>query len=429
MSSEYKLSLPAAILININIMMGSGLFINLIPVSKAAGLLSAFVYAIIGILMFPIVLAIAKLLQKHPGGSFYTFGLREINSFFGFLATWIYFIGKLASATLLIHFFTLIIQSLIPSFASVNSLLIDAIIISFFSYLNLQNLKVGSIVQYAFIVFKAIPILFIILSGIFLLNPGNLSPEFILWKGALPIVPLIIFAFAGFEAAASLSRHIKNPDKNAPLAVLISFAIVVFICVISNFFFYMVLGQDLANASYFQAFPLLLQKVFPLNELLRLKITSLLQLAIACSALGGAYGILFSNSWNLYSLAEANHIFLARQFTRLNKFNIPVFCILSETFICFFYLLITQGNNIPLQQIAAFGNLSAFMISALSLFYASINKRSNYFWLGLIATINCCGLLLICIRQTYISGGIHFLIFLSVLLLGVLMFFHTKKNN
>jgi amino acid transporter len=301
MSSQYKLSLPAAILININIMLGSGIFINLLQLSKATGILSAFVYAIVGLLMFPIVLAIAKLLQKYPGGSFYTFGSKEINSFFGFLATWIYFIGKLASATLLIHFFTLIIQSLIPIFSNINTLLLDAIIVSFFSYLNMQNLKVGSIVQYAFIIFKAIPILFIILSGIFLLNPGNLSSEFMLWQGVLPIVPFIVFAFAGFEAAASLSRHIKNPDRNAPLAVLISFAIVVFICVLSNFLFYMVLGDEVWNAvSYFEAFPLLLQKVFPVQEFIRLRLTSILQMAIACSALGGAYGILFSNSWNLY---------------------------------------------------------------------------------------------------------------------------------
>jgi amino acid transporter len=248
-----------------------------------------------------------------------------------------------------------------------------------------------------------------------------------LWQGVLPIVPFVIFAFAGFEAAASLSRHIKNPDKNAPLAVLISFAIVVFICVISNFIFFMVLGDEIKNAgSYFQAFPLLLNKVFPTQEFLRLRLTALLQLAIGCSALGGAYGILFSNSWNLYALAENKHIFFVSAFSRLNKFNIPILCVLSEAFICLFYLLLTQGNNVPLQQIAAFGNLSAFTISALSLFWSSINKKSNYFWLGLIATANCFGLLIICIRQTFISGGIHFLIFLSLLLMGILMFWYNK---
>jgi len=427
MTKNYKLSLPAAILININIMMSSGIFINMLPLSKAAGLLGSVVYAAVGILMFPIVLTIAKLLQIYPGGSFYIFGSKSLNKFFGFFATWFYFIGKLASATLLIHFFSLIIQSLFPIFSQTNTLYIDFFIILLFSYLNVQNLKLGSIIQFAFIFFKAIPILFIILSGIFLFNPTHLSSQFLLWKGIFPVIPLVVFAFAGFEASASISRHISNPDRNAPLAVLISFAIVIFICVISNFLYFILLGPDVFNAAnYFEAIPLLLKKIFPQTDFL--KLNGLFQLAIACSALGGAYGIFFSNSWNLYSLSENKHLFFNSLFSKLNKFNIPIFCIFTEALICIFYLMVTKGNNISLQQMAAFGNLSAYMISAISLFFVGIKQRTNSFWIGLFAVINCLILLVICFKQIISTTGLYFYIFLSLLLLGLVAYFFQNKR-
>ena len=145
MSSQYKLSLPAAVLININIMMGSGVFMNMVPLAKQAGLLSPLIYAAIGILMFPVVYSMSVLLRRYPGGSFYTFGSHDINKFFGFFATWVYFTGKLASASVLIHFCTLILQSLIPAFSVVNALVLDTIIISLFAYLNMHNFQQASL--------------------------------------------------------------------------------------------------------------------------------------------------------------------------------------------------------------------------------------------------------------------------------------------
>ena len=98
--SSFKLSLPAAIIINMNIMLGVGLFVNTISLAKMAGIMSPFIYLFVACLMLPLVLTIAKLLKLHPGGSFYAFGAQEISPLFGFLASWSYFISKMASATL-----------------------------------------------------------------------------------------------------------------------------------------------------------------------------------------------------------------------------------------------------------------------------------------------------------------------------------------
>ncbi len=70
MLQTQKLSLPAAILININIMLGAGIFINTPDLAQRAGWLGFLAYALIGILMFPLILTIAELLRRHPTTGF-----------------------------------------------------------------------------------------------------------------------------------------------------------------------------------------------------------------------------------------------------------------------------------------------------------------------------------------------------------------------
>ena len=55
MSRSQKLSLFSAILININIMLGSGIFINTAVLTQQAGSLGALVYPIVGLLLFPLL--------------------------------------------------------------------------------------------------------------------------------------------------------------------------------------------------------------------------------------------------------------------------------------------------------------------------------------------------------------------------------------
>jgi len=103
-------------------MMGAGIFINTVELSKRAGLLSSFMYPLIGILILPLILAIAKLIQLHPSGGFYVFAQKEISPFVGFLSTWSYFIAKLASASLMIHVAMSLITQIFPTLLNFGSL-------------------------------------------------------------------------------------------------------------------------------------------------------------------------------------------------------------------------------------------------------------------------------------------------------------------
>jgi len=428
--SNHKLTLPVAILININIMLGTGIFVNTALLAKKAGALGALGYSIVGLLMLPLVISITRLLEIHPSGGFYIFGQKEIHPLAGFISAWTYFTGKLASATFAIHTAVLLTQSVITSLNTINPLYLDAIILALFIALNMLHIRTGGKIQTLFIVFKTIPILFLLLVGSFFVQGANFTAPHLLWHGIPSILPLVLFAIAGFEAACSISSNIENARVNAPRAVLISYGTVIGIATLFQLIFYGIHG-DLFNtfADYRKAFPLFVQKVIPNLPRLQEVISGILHLGIAMSALGGSYGILFSNSWNLYTLARHHHVIGSSYLSRLNTYHIPWLCVLFEGLVGTLYIAITQGNQLPLQQMGALGSVTAYTISALSLWYACTNNRAAHIpsWLPLLGLTNCLMLTASCLYNLYYSGPTSLILFSCLCFMGICMFFYTRE--
>lgn len=426
----YKLSLPTAILININIMLGAGIFINTTALAQRTGLLGALMYILVGILMLPLILSIAHLLRIHPSGGFYTFAQKEMNPFMGFLSGWSYFTSKVASCMLMIHVSVTLIQAIFPVLKVIHPFILDFFIVVLFSTLNLLNIKAGSTIQKLFIGFKTFPIIFAIFTGLFLLQSENFSSSHMVWEEIPTSLPLVIYAVIGFEAACSMSSKIKDAHKNAPLAVLISFTIVISIATLYQAIFYGALGEQLVQCTgHCDIFPALIHQVFG-DTLLAHKFEGVLHLAIASSTLGAAYGIIFSNSWNLHILAQNKHLWFSNFFSKTNKNLIPFACVIVEGFLCLTYLISSQGVLVPLQQIGALGCIMAYSFSVASLLQA-IKKNPEMKINRLIPILglaSCTILMLACIRSFFINGMSSLIIFSTLIVLGVSMFLMTSRK-
>lgn len=216
----YKLSLLSAILININIMLGSGIFINTVLLAGTAGALGAFVYVIVALLILPLIAIMANLLRYFPNGTLYEFG-KSLTPLLGFLSSWGYFTAKLATSALGIHVFVTLVQQLLPTLASFSPFIFDGAFLLLFMYLNTLNMRIGRSIQYAFIFLKFIPITFVIIASLFLFTGAMYTPSEFIWAGVPAAIPFVLFAFSGFEASASLSSSIENSEKNAPRAIII----------------------------------------------------------------------------------------------------------------------------------------------------------------------------------------------------------------
>lgn len=435
MAQNHKLSLLAAIFININIMLGTGFFINTTVLTNAAGSLGASVYLVVAVLLLPLIISVAKLLEyHHESGTFYDFG-KHISPYFGFISSWSYFTAKLCSATLGIHVCLSFLQKIITPLQAIPIIPLDIITILLFMGLNLLNLQIGKQIQFSFIFLKLIPILFVFFSGLYLFSGAHFTPDTFIWSGVPLSVPFILYVFTGFEASCSLSTQIIDPKKNAPRAIFISYGIAVAIVFFYQLFFYGSLGMYLGTLAggYLDMFPALLQKLSENNLHLKQGIQAFLYLGIAASSMGSAYGILYSNSWNLYTLAQHNHLLHSGFFSRLNKHGMPIACVLAEGILCLTYLFITHGSQVPLQQVGSLGATIAYTLSVIALF-ALMSKEGKPLRLPMLGIVSCFLLLSSFVWTVAVHGlSTMLVVFFGLLILGSIMFFqngqpHPKKS-
>lgn len=426
--SSHKLSLKAAILININIMLGAGLFINTTVLAHKVGMGGALSYALIGLLMLPLILGIMQLLKIHPEGGFYAFGKEEIHPYAGFLSAWSYATAKLASTVILIHSSVLFLQNIFPQLAGIPSIRLDFGLISFFIALNMLDIRTNNNIQRVFFVLKLIPVFFGILVGLFLWFGNTQAALPMIWEGMPGTIPLVLFAISGFEAACSLSSKIENSSQNAPRAIMISY----FTVIAMNILFQLIVSGALGNlitsfANYTYVFPGLMSLMPSVSATTSHIIVSIMHLAIVSSALASGYGIVFSNTWNWHLLAAHKHLFGSDKITQLNRFNTPWICVLIQGIICILYLAITQGRQLPLQQTSVLGVTISYTVSIIALLIAQQRRTDLTIskWVPFLAFGNC--LILLCvITYSLMNDGIYALsLFTGLLTLGTLMFFNT----
>lgn len=372
--SSGTLSLRSAVLLIVNIILGTGIFINTAMLIQNTGFLGGFLYPIAGLFFLPIVLGMARLVGLFAQGTFYTFG-KTFSDGWAIGTSLFYFFSKLASATLSITVFSRFIQCTVPSLVNTSIIAIASIIITLFTLLNLLNVRLGSLIQYGFVIMKMTPLLTVIICGLYHYDILLAVHPAMLWQGIPTGLPLLFFCFLGFESACSLTPIIENPQKNAPRAIIIAFSIVLIITFLFQTIMYCAVKPVFFNGmNYTAVFPLFLSQVLP--SLMGV-LTPLFSLFMGCSALGGAYGILYSNMWNLYIVGK-NHTFAGSSYiAHKTSYGIPLYAVFAEGFLCLVYLYATQASQLPLQLIATIGSLIVYAICMYVLYVKEHSQLSK----------------------------------------------------
>lgn len=424
---HHSLSLWSAIRISINIMLGTGLFINTVNLARIAGPLGALSYAAVGIILFPLIITIARLIELHPQGGFYKFGSAEINPLAGFLSAWVYFAGKLASATLMIHASTTLLRLLTPTLNMIPHLTLDTIVILLFALLNLGNMKMGNLIQTIFFSAKMVPLIIILGIATLWATPLNYHAALVGLEEFITTLPIVLYAAIGFEAACSLSTRLENPRVNGPRAILISYSSLITVYCLFQAGLYGLLGAQLSSLSSFADVFHAVTSFLPLA--VQTYAGTLLTFCVALSALGGAYGILFSNMWNLHALTEHKHIWGSAWLKKLNRHGVPAWCVAIEGLLCCSYIWLSSGIQLPLQQISGLGSVVAYTISIIAAYYAKKHGTLRLSWVFIgTALINCFMLIALCMTQLIQGGNPALYLFLGLIVTGIGMFWTQKKG-
>lgn len=327
---QHKISLTTAILMNINIMVGSGILVGPARIAAISGNASFLSWLMVAFLFLPIVLSTVQLSRMFPGaGGFYAYAKEGLGKLAGYWSGWMYIVGYTFAAALetialrktLIHAFNLDWPWLVESPIYFN--LIAAVV---FTALNLLSLRMLGKILNSATISKLIPLLVLILLIPFVFNPSFTvtAPEL----AALPMsLPLAIFGYFGFEYCTSISHHIENSERNAPLAILVGFFITALLYTLFHFGALNLMGtQELVT----QGAPAFAEFITLPIPFLKGFLQFLIPVASAITLFGAAVGLMNANSTMVHTMAEQELFRFSPALSQTSGNGRPWFAILLQ---------------------------------------------------------------------------------------------------
>jgi amino acid transporter len=230
----------------LNAMIGAGIFALPGKVAVNAGLLSPWLFLVVGIVFLAVVLTFAELASyfRDSGGpvlyATYAFGPLA-----GFGTGWILFLSRMTAFAANANVMAIYLGSLFPWFGEGvgRTAVISAVTLGL-TYANIRGVKDGVRTMGVLTVFKVLPLILLVLLGLQHVTAGTLIPPASAVIGDLGgTTLLLIYAYVGFETMTVTAGETAEPRRTLPRAlirtvigtgILYFFIVLVFISVISE---------------------------------------------------------------------------------------------------------------------------------------------------------------------------------------------------
>ncbi len=235
----------------VNVTIGGGIFRLPADVAGTLGATAPVAYVLCAIAMGLIVLCLAEAGSRvaMTGGP-YAYVEVAFGPLVGFLAGFLLWMvltfAMAAVATVLAGSLGALVPALAPRWRSSGVLVA---IYAAFAAVNILGVERGARLNTALTIAKIVPLLLLVAGGLFAIDPANLA---IVNPPDLPTLArssiLLIFAFAGIEAALVPSGEVRNPARTVPRAILIAMVAVTALYASLQFVAQGVLGPALATS-------------------------------------------------------------------------------------------------------------------------------------------------------------------------------------
>ena len=210
----------------INIIIGSGIFGLPSKVAALTGRQSpiTFLIAAAGIAVIAACFAEVASRFRESGGP-YIYTKVAFGRFVGLQTGWLNWLSRLAASAASANLFTVYLAEFWPRMNK-PALRFGAItlLLAVLTVVNVRGIRISTEVSNFFTVSKLVPLIVFVLGGcLFLLSRGSplpAIPESHDSNAWLNSILLVIFAYTGFEAALIPTGETKNPDRDAPFAIL-----------------------------------------------------------------------------------------------------------------------------------------------------------------------------------------------------------------
>ena len=247
-----KIGLFSATSLIIGNIIGAGIFVLPASLGKFGSIsILGWIFTASGSLILAKIFSnFSKMISGQNGGP-YLYTKVVLGDFLGFLVAWGYWIScwvnNAAIAVAIVSALSFFIPELNknPILASITGLSF----IWFFTFTSSRGVRSSAKIQIFTTIAKLIPLLFIIIFGLFFFD-STIFPNFnITDKSNLEILPIVsvitLYAFLGLESASIPAANIKKPEKNISIATMTGTLISTFVYILGTVVLFGILPNDI----------------------------------------------------------------------------------------------------------------------------------------------------------------------------------------
>ncbi|MQS53531.1 APC family permease [Companilactobacillus mishanensis] len=378
-----KFGTLSVILLGINSIIGSGIFLLPGKAEALMGPASILVFIFDMLLIISIALCYAEdATYFEANGGPYLYAKKAFGNFIGYEVGFsVWAISIIAWATMSTAFATAlgaiypVVQE--PIWRDLTIILLLGILTT----INILGVTLTKVVNNIVTIAKLLPLVIFVIVGLFFINGANFTPfvpqniDFSNSFGSAAI--LIFYAFTGFEAIAIAAQEFKNPQRTIPLAIVVVLTVVALLYILIQVVSIGILGGALAGSNA------------PIQEGLEKAIGPTGKAIVAIGTLVSILGVATAQSFYLPRIGSsmADNGVMPKIVGRRNKRGVPFVAMLVS-----FIIAVPLALSGTFQTLAAISVVSRFAqyiptILAVLVFRKKLTQTSSKFRIPLGPTI------------------------------------------
>lgn len=235
----------------VNMVVGAGIFVLPGRIAAELGSAAILAYLVCSVAVVLVFLCFAEVGSRTTrSGGAYAYIEEAFGPIAGCIASILFWFGysALSDAAITVAMIEVMTIAFPVLGESIPRAVFIVALFMFLTVVNIKGVKAGVRLYMFNTVAKLIPLLLLLVAGLFAINMENLAiPE---WPSAQEIgagAIMLFFAFSGAECALNASGEIKNPSKTVPLGLLIATGGLLTLYVGLQTVAQGVLGPELAN--------------------------------------------------------------------------------------------------------------------------------------------------------------------------------------
>lgn len=212
--------------LGLNAIVGSGIFLIPGRLVQGVGASSIFLFLICGVLLIIVGLSFAEASsQVDRNGGPYNYARLAFGPHVGFVTGWIAVVTAFFSYATVANGLPQFLGMFLPGFdVGAKAHLVSILVVLFLAIINHRGIRLGANVVNLFTISKLLPLLILIVPGVFFIDWSRLSPLVPTtvdgFKPMFGLILAVVFTYQGFEVAPVPAGETDNPKRNVPRAVM-----------------------------------------------------------------------------------------------------------------------------------------------------------------------------------------------------------------